>query len=122
MKLGSYELLDEIGRGGLGAVFRARAPDGRMVAIKVLLKPGAGLALERFERERRLLAEAGDGFVGVLDTGSSPQGPYLVMPLLEGGTLRQRLTRGGKLPAPEAVALGLKLASSLARAHAKGIV
>ncbi len=122
MLLGSYELLDEIGRGGLGAVYRARAADGRIVAVKRLLRPDASGALERFERERRLLAAAGEGFVPVLDAGRSPQGPYLVMPFLEGGTLRDRLSRQGKLGAEETLALGRALAEALGRAHAKAIV
>jgi len=122
VRLGPYELLDEIGRGGLGAVYRARGADGRIFAIKVLLNPGARLASERFERETRLLAELGDGFVPILDQGSAPQGPYLVMPLLEGGTLRDRLNRRGALGADETLALARTLAGALGRAHAAGIV
>jgi WD40 repeat protein len=123
MQLGRYALLGEIGRGGMGAVYRARGPDGRDVAVKLLLRPGAGAGLARFERERRLLAALGepDGFVPLLDVGSSPQGPFLVMPFVAGGTLRARLERG-PLPAREAAALLQGLARAAGRAHARGIV
>src|SRR4051812_18977700 len=97
MQLGPYLIESEIGRGGMGAVYKARGPDGRPVALKVLLRPDARQALVRFERERRLLASVGaesEGFIPLLDAGESPQGPYLVMPFVGGGTLRARLDRG----------------------------
>src|SRR5262245_43567758 len=96
MRLGAYEVLSEIGRGGMGVVLRARAPDGRDGAIKVLIGPNAKNGLERFQRERRLLSalSEAEGFVPLLDAGDSPQGPYLVMPFVTGGTLSDRLKRG----------------------------
>ncbi|HZU97334.1 MAG TPA: protein kinase, partial [Planctomycetota bacterium] len=92
MRIGPYELLDEVGRGGAAVVFRARSADGTTVAVKVLQRTDPQ-ALARFERERRLLASLGEaeGFVPLLDAGASPQGPYLVMPFVSGGTLRARL-------------------------------
>jgi serine/threonine-protein kinase len=122
VKLGDYEILDEIGRGAMGAVHRARSSGGDLVAVKVLLRAGPE-RLARFERERRLLgglAEA-DGFVPLLDAGSSPQGPWFAMPLVTGGTLRDRLARG-PLGIEETAALGRALAGALAKAHARGIV
>src|SRR5579872_4021445 len=91
-----YEILREIGRGGMGAVYAARAKNGRRVAIKVLVRPETPGVLERFERERRLLDEFTfqDGFVPLIDAGKGTLGPYLVMPFMEGGTLRARLERG----------------------------
>src|SRR3954470_19640440 len=86
MKLGAYEVIEEIGRGGFGLVFRARAPDGTEVAVKVL-RQATTERTARFEREARLLRELGEGFVPLLDTGESAEGAFLVMPYLKGGTL-----------------------------------
>src|SRR5579883_1275975 len=122
MRIGPYEVLDEIGRGGIGVVFGARAPDGRVVAIKLLQRQD-GSKTQRFDRERRILEALSerDGFVPLIDSGESSQGPYLVMPFVEGGTLRRRLGRG-PLGIDEAVALGIELATAIGRAHALGIV
>ena len=93
MKIGAYQILGELGRGGFGTVFRARAADGRLVALKVLRpRPGAERALER---ELRLAASLGEleGFVPILDLGAEATGDWFAMPLLEGGTVRERLAR-----------------------------
>ncbi len=121
-RIGPYEVSSELGRGAMGVVFRAKGPDGRAVALKLLRKPDP-TSVARFERERRLLGEltAGEGFVALLDAGSTPDGSWFVMPLLAGGTLRERLRRG-PLSVAETVALGRRLATALGRAHAKGIV
>src|SRR5262249_13501635 len=123
MDVGGYEVTSELGRGGMGVVLRARSPDGKDVALKVLHAADSKSALARFERERRLLATLGEegGFVPLLDAGDSPRGPFIVMPLLPGGTLRDRLERG-PLAVEDAVALFVALASALGRAHALGIV
>ncbi len=122
MRLGAYEIAGEIGRGGVGAVFRARSPAGQDVAIKLLLHVTPETRA-RFERERRLLASLGEaeGFVSLLDGGDSSQGPWIAMPLLGGGTLRDRLARG-PLPVAESVALVARLAEAAGRAHERGIV
>jgi WD40 repeat protein len=107
----------------MGVVFRGRAPDGRAVAIKVLLKPGSHPAAARFDRERRLLEGLGEaeGFVPLLDAGMGPRGPYLVMPFVTGGTLRDRVAQG-PLGIEETIAWGEALATAMGRAHALGIV
>jgi WD40 repeat protein/predicted Ser/Thr protein kinase len=122
VKVGPYEVLGELGRGGAGVVYRARATSGDEVAVKLLVRPDPQ-TLARFERERRLLAELKeeDGFVPLLDAGSAPQGPYIVMPFLRGGTLRTKLARG-RLGIDESLALARSLATALARAHESGIV
>src|SRR2546421_24699 len=83
----------------------ARAPDGREVALKVLARTDA-VARARFERERRLLASLGEahGFVPLLDSGAGDDGAWLVMPLMRGGSLRDRLARG-RLGVEETLAL-----------------
>ncbi len=122
MKLGPWEIEGEIGRGGAGVVYRARGPDGRAVAVKVV-HAARGDAAPRFEREARLQGSLGEaaGFVPVLDVGSSQGTPFIVMPFLPGGTLRARLRRG-PLPVEEVRAVGRDLARALGAAHARGIV
>ncbi len=122
MRVGRYEVLETIGQGGMGLVFKARLPDGSLGAIKILRQPTTG-AFARFERERRLQKTLGaeEGFVPILDAGESPSGPYIVMPFLGGGTLRERLARG-PFEVADALALGRTLARALGRAHALGIV
>ncbi len=122
MRIGPYEVLGELGRGGMGVVYRVRAPGGGEAALKLLGKTDAG-AFARFEREGRLLASLGaeDGFVPLLDAGATAEGAWLVMPLVPGGTLRQRL-EAGPLGVEEAVDVGMQLARALGAAHARGIV
>ena len=121
-QVGPYRILGAIGRGGMGVVFRATSPAGGEVAVKVLnVAALAAGQRARFDRERRLLATVGEGFVPLLDAGEAAGGPYLVMPYLEGGTLRDRL-RKGPFPVADALSLGRALARSLGRAHAAGIV
>jgi serine/threonine protein kinase len=120
--IGSYEVLDQVGEGGMGVVYRARTKEGVPVAIKVLRRKDPS-AFARFERERRLIATLGEsvGFVPLLDSGVAPRGPFLVMPFLPGGTLRDRLRRG-PLTLDRALALGREVARALAAAHEVGIV
>lgn len=115
--------MSELGRGGAGVVVRCRAPDGRDVAVKLLLDPTKNALLARFARERAVLQELAleGGFVPLLDAGESPRGPYLVMPFVAGGTLRDRLAREG-LSLAEALELVGTLAAAAGRAHARGIV
>jgi tetratricopeptide (TPR) repeat protein len=122
VRIGSYEVVSEIGRGGVGVVLAARSDDGRAVAIKTLNRT-TPQSLARFERETRLLGSLGEaeGFVPLLDAGAFQGCPYLVMPLLTGGTLRDGLKKG-PLDVEAAIALGVSLAGALARAHERGIV
>ena len=122
MRIGGYEVLGEVGRGGMGVVYRVRTPDGREAALKLLVMADAA-TFARFERERRLLASFGEseGFVELLDSGTSGDGAWLVMPFVPGGTLRQRL-EAGPLGVEETIALGKELARALGVAHERGIV
>ena len=123
MRIGVYDVSGEIGRGGMGLVLRAQAPDGRPVALKLLHRLEAE-PLARFERERRLLGGLGalEGFVPLLDAGTAPSGqPYLVMPFMSGGTLRRRLDEG-PMPVAAVVSLGGALARAVGRAHERGLV
>lgn len=123
-RLGPYLILETIGRGAAGKVFRARSPEGREVALKLLIGTLSPEALGRFERERSILSQLGHdlGFVPLLDAGTSPHGPYVVMDLMHGGSLRDRLQRTGRLDLASGIELGADLASALAAAHARGVV
>ncbi|MGE0709284.1 MAG: protein kinase [Planctomycetota bacterium] len=119
---GRYELLEEVGRGGMGVVFRAReVSHGKEVAIKLLLEAG-GRAAQRFAREARALGSLNHpNLVAVHAVGEHRGVPYLVMDFVAGESLEQRLERG-PLPAREAAELVSKLARALAQAHARGIL
>ena len=124
--IGSYRVVAEIGRGGMGAVYRAEHPlIGRKVAIKVLLGELSKDAdnIGRFFNEAR--AAAGirhPALVDVFDFGYLPEGSaYLVMDFLEGETLGARIARG-RMPSEVAVAVTRQLCSGMSVAHAKGII
>ena len=122
-RIGRYELGAELGRGAMGTVCRSRAPDGTEVAVKVTNVASDRDMLVGFDRERRLLGSLGetDGFVPILDSGIEGERAFLVMPLLTGGTLRDRI-QGRKLPVKEAAELVFQLARAMGRAHARGII
>ncbi len=122
--LGRFEIVRELGRGGFGVVYEARDRDlGRTVALKVV-RTGDRTAL----REERLLREAEaaarlshPNIVTIHDAGRCPQGPYLVLELLRGQTLDDRLDQG-PLPVREALRVAVEIARGLAHAHAEGVV
>jgi eukaryotic-like serine/threonine-protein kinase len=124
-RLGPYEIRGPLGAGGMGEVYRARDPRlGRDVAVKVLppafsADPGR---LARFEQEARAVAALNHpNIIAIYDVGTEEGRPYLVTELLEGGTLRTRLS-GEPLPVRQAVELAVQIARGLAAAHEKGIV
>jgi eukaryotic-like serine/threonine-protein kinase len=123
-RLGPYEILEKIGAGGMGEVYRARDPRlGRDVAVKVLPQAATTDAtrLARFEQEARTIAALSHpNLLAIFDVGTG-EVPYLVTELLDGETLRVRLERG-PLPQSDAIGYGLQLASGLGAAHARGIV
>src|SRR5262247_2994133 len=123
-RLGPYEVLAALGAGGMGEVYRARDTRlGREVALKVI-SDGAidSERLQRFEQEARLAGSLNHpNLVVVHDVGSEGGAPFLVTELLEGESLRHRLSRG-RLPLRTALELGVQLAEGLAAAHARGIV
>ena len=130
-KVGAYEIVGPLGAGGMGEAYRARDPRlGREVAIKVL--PEDFLEGEerkaRFEREAKLLAALNHPNIAAVFTfeeipgsASSSSLHILVMELVEGETLRQRLAQGA-LTVRKAVELGAQMARGLAAAHESGIV
>ena len=123
--LGPYEILATLGAGGMGEVYRARDTRlGRQVAIKVIPTAllGEGDRLRRFEQEARSAsALTHPNILTIFDLGTHEGAPFLVMELLEGQTLTERLSRA-RLPIPKALDYAVQMAQGLAAAHAKGIV
>jgi serine/threonine protein kinase/tetratricopeptide (TPR) repeat protein len=124
-RLGPYEILAPLGRGGMGEVYRAR--DLRLereVAVKVVPEELAQdpQRLARFEREAKAVAALAHPNILVLyDIGRQQGVPFAVTELLEGTDLRGRLG-GAALPWREALQIGAAVADGLAAAHAKGII
>jgi len=124
-RLGPYEIVSPLGAGGMGEVYRAR--DSRLdreVAIKVLSSSFSGDPdrLRRFEQEARAASALNHpNILAVYDVGMHEGSPYLVTELLEGITLRDRLS-SGTLPPRKAVDYAVQIAQGLAAAHDKGIV
>ena len=123
--IGPYTVVSELGRGGMGVVYRARGPAGEDVAVKVLLDGGAAdpERVARFQREVGVLeALEHPGILRVRGHGIERGLPYMVLELLEGSTLEQLVKAEGPLPEARAVELGQRLADALAYAHAQGVV
>ena len=124
-RIGPYEIVGQIGAGGMGEVYRATDTKlGRDVAIKTL--PGT-LAqdpdrLARFEREAKLLATLNHANIGAIYGLDEHEGAlFIAMELIEGRTLGQRL-EDGALPVDDALTIALQIAEALEAAHAKGVV
>jgi serine/threonine-protein kinase len=125
-RLGPYEVLEEIGRGGMGVVLKAfDSRLHRLVAIKVLAPHLAAdeTARQRFLREARAAAAVRHEHVvtihAVEDAGATP---YLVMEYVRGRSLQERLERGGPPAVPEIIRIAAEAAAGLAAAHAQGLV
>ncbi|HZU99642.1 MAG TPA: serine/threonine-protein kinase [Planctomycetota bacterium] len=122
--IGDYELLEELGAGGMGRVYRARhARTGALRALKVMTLAPDEEAIARFEREKEILARVGGrGVVPIHDSGMERGHLWFSMALVEGGSLASKLKAGGKLPWRDAARLVREVALVLARCHAAGVV
>ncbi|HEX4354890.1 MAG TPA: protein kinase, partial [Polyangiales bacterium] len=122
---GRYRLEAQIGVGGLGTVYRATHTKlDRAVAVKVLHESYGASAVQRarFEREAKALATVEHtNIVSVMDYGVAEDRPYLVMELLEGETLSQRLKRG-PMPVEGAVSIAQQMLGALAFMHSGGLL
>jgi Tol biopolymer transport system component len=124
-RLGPYEIVAPLGAGGMGEVWRARDTRlDRSVAIKVLPQDLAGNAQFklRFEREAKAISQLNHPNICTLhDVGDEQGTSYLVMELLDGETLADRLAKG-PLPLADVLRYGIQIAEGLDRAHRAGIV
>jgi Tol biopolymer transport system component len=124
-RLGPYEILSPLGAGGMGEVYRARDTRlERTVAVKVLPQhmSSSPEVRQRFEREAKTISQLSHPHICTLyDVGREGETEYLVMELLEGDTLSERLAKGA-LPLEQTLRYGVEIADALDKAHRQGIV
>jgi WD40 repeat protein/serine/threonine protein kinase len=125
-RLGHYEVLEVVGRGGMGVVLRAFDDKlHRVVAIKVLAPQlaSSAAARQRFVREARAAAAVThDNVIDIHAVEDAGPVPFLVMQFIHGCSLQEKLDRAGPLPVKEVLRIGLQTAAGLAAAHAQGLV
>src|SRR6185437_1215682 len=125
-RLERYEVLSEIGRGGMGIVLKAFDPSlHRVVAIKVLAPQLAtsGVARKRFLREAKAAAAVTHDHIVTIHAVDEANGlPYLVMQYIAGMSLQDRIDKDGPLELADILRIGMQTASGLAAAHGQGIV
>ena len=124
-RLSHYEILERLGAGGMGEVYRARDTRlGRDVALKVLPEHlrGSQERIERLEHEARSISQLSHPHICALhDIGEAEGVHFLVMEYLEGETLEERLKRG-PLPLIETLEIGSQIADAIDRAHRTGVI
>lgn len=123
-RLGDYELIALLGRGGMGEVWEARRrTDGQRCALKMVLG-SAEQHGSRLTREAAIIAEVRSRHIpDVFETGSTPDGTeFIAMELLEGETLTKLIARESPMPVADAVDLLLQIVEGVAEAHALGVV
>ncbi len=121
--IGRFELQGEIGRGGFGVVYEARDRELRRLVAFKLVRPGRlDLGEDQLRREAEVIAQLSHpNLVTLFDVGRCEHGPYLVLELLRGETLEDRIQRE-PFPPAEAVRIAGEIAQGLSYAHAQGVV
>ncbi len=126
LKVGSYELIAQIGQGGMGVVYKGRHQGtGQVVAVKVMTAESMSepVLLQRFAQECAVAARLRHPhIVRGLDFGTEGARPYLVMEFVEGQSLGQRIRQLGPLPAAEAVRMAIEIAGALDLAHREKLI
>ncbi|HZU95839.1 MAG TPA: serine/threonine-protein kinase, partial [Planctomycetota bacterium] len=121
--LGPYELLEELGSGAQGTVWRARhRATGASRAVKRLAGPFDPESVERFRREAQALARAGGAAVTVHEIVVEPGELWYAMELCPGGSLERRLEQRGRFEWRDAVSVVAKVARALDRCHEQGLL
>ncbi|HZU95742.1 MAG TPA: serine/threonine-protein kinase, partial [Planctomycetota bacterium] len=125
-RVGAYRLLEKLGQGGMGVVFKARDErQGRLVALKIASPVLARdpVLRSRFAREARAAAAVESAHVAsVIEVGEHEGRPFIVLELLPGGSLGDRVKRDGPLPWQRVVEYGVQIARGLQAIHAAGLV
>jgi len=126
LRIGPYEVEAELGRGGMGVVYRARHVElRRTVALKTLLtgRLASGGDRTRFAAEAQAAAKLShSGIVPIFDVGETEGQPYFAMPLIAGPSLSERLSSHGPLAPQTAARLLRKIVAAVAYAHAHGVI
>jgi serine/threonine-protein kinase len=122
-KIGKYEIVDLIGRGGMGVVYKARDPQlDRLVAIKMIIGANPAL-LKRFDVEARSTAGLQhQNIVTIYDFGNQDGNPYLVMEYLEGSSLESAISSGRPISLANKLRICINICNGLAYAHERGII
>ncbi len=124
-RIGPYEIVEEIGKGGMATVYRAYQPNlDRFVAIKIIHRAIAldNASLERFQREARLLTRlVHPHLLPIYDYDATSDPPYIVMRYLDSGTLKDIIDKG-KLPHGELIHMLRQVASALDYAHRNNVI
>ncbi|HVA94005.1 MAG TPA: protein kinase [Candidatus Dormibacteraeota bacterium] len=128
-KIGRYEIIEELGRGAMGTVYRAKDPAmDRVVAVKTIISVvldgvQGGEFRERFFREARAAGSlAHPGIVPVFDVGEQDGLPFLVMEFVKGQTLADMVKNGERLSLDRVREIGQQIAQALSYAHQRGVV
>ena len=126
INIDGYEILRQVGRGAMGAVYMAKQSTmNRTVALKVLSQDATSNPkfVERFQREAQVVASLQHkNIVAAFDYGESNGWHYMAMEFVEGMTVKKMINRTGPLPEEQAVRITLDVASALKHAHAKNVV
>ncbi|HKX32278.1 MAG TPA: protein kinase [Blastocatellia bacterium] len=125
-QIGAYQVLQEIGRGGMGTVFLAARADGeyrKKVAIKILQPEVGKKEVERFRRERQILADLDHHNIArLIDAGTIDGLPWIAMDYIEGKNLRTLIEEQGAMPVERVVEITKQICSGLAAAHEIGVI
>ena len=125
-RIGRFEVIRNLGVGGMGAVMLAREPiTDAQVAIKTIVPRLAKekWAVQRFLTEaQHMYRMSHPNILKVMEVSNREEGPYYVMPYIQAGCLDDRLRAGGRMPTEEILSVSRQMASALAHAHGKGII